>query len=306
MSPNPPPIQSSSQVPSGDAPARVARAEALGEGLPPLLIAAERVAATVAQGVHGRRRIGTGETFWQYRLHGPHDTAHAVDWRRSARSDDLFVRETEWEASQSVWMWSDRSPSMNYRSRKSRPTKSDRAALLLLATAAALLRGGERIGLLGHDRRASGGRTGLKRLAERYLTLGDHDAAFPASVDLPKHSQGVLFSDFLAPVEVWEKRFAEFSQQFVGGLAVQILDPAEETLPFSGRARFLGLEAEGEFMAERVETLRPDYRTRLAAHREALRHAARAAGWDLLVHRTDKSAEQALMAIYVALARQGG
>ena len=45
---------------------RVARAEAIGEGLPPLLIAAERVAATVAQGVHGRRRVGTGETFWQY------------------------------------------------------------------------------------------------------------------------------------------------------------------------------------------------------------------------------------------------
>lgn len=284
---------------------RVARAEAIGEGLPPLLIAAERVAATVAQGIHGRRRTGTGEAFWQYRLHGEHDSAHSVDWRRSARSDDLYVRETEWEASQSVWAWADRSPSMHYRAAKNRVSKADRAAILLLASAAALLRGGERLGLLGHDRRASGGRTGLKRLAEKFVTLGERDAAYPASVDLPRHSQGLLFSDFLAPIELWERRFAEFSEQRVGGLAVQILDPAEETLPFSGRARFLGLEDEGEFVAERVQTLRPAYQSRLAAHRDALRRAARAAGWELLVHHTDHSAEQAMMAIYVALSRDG-
>ncbi len=43
------------------------RAEALAATLPPLLVAAERVAATVAQGVHGRRRAGMGESFWQFR-----------------------------------------------------------------------------------------------------------------------------------------------------------------------------------------------------------------------------------------------
>ena len=42
------------------------RAELLAERLPPLLVAAERVAMTVAQGVHGRRRVGVGETFWQF------------------------------------------------------------------------------------------------------------------------------------------------------------------------------------------------------------------------------------------------
>ncbi|HIP80173.1 MAG TPA: DUF58 domain-containing protein, partial [Kiloniellaceae bacterium] len=38
------------------------RAEQLAATLPPLLVAAERVASTVAQGVHGRRRVGQGET----------------------------------------------------------------------------------------------------------------------------------------------------------------------------------------------------------------------------------------------------
>lgn len=287
---------------SGASPlARVARAEALGGSLPPLLVAAERVASTVAQGVHGRRKVGTGETFWQYRPYGETDSAHAVDWRRSARSDSLYVRETEWEASQSVWVWTDHSASMAYRSSKNRMSKGERAELLLLAVSAGLLRGGERLGLLGADRRANGGKSALKRLAMQMLLGREDRSGFPASVDLPAHATGLLFSDFLAPVETWARRFAEFSEQRVRGLAIQVLDPAEEELPFDGHARFQGLEEEGDFIARRVDAIRPDYKRRLLTHREALRSAARAAGWELLIHRTDRSAESALMALYGAL-----
>ena len=80
------------------------QADILAGNLPSLLVAADRVAATVAQGVHGRRRAGQGESFWQYRAYEAEDPTHHVDWRRSARSDALYVRENEWEAAQSVWL----------------------------------------------------------------------------------------------------------------------------------------------------------------------------------------------------------
>ena len=102
------------------------RAEQLASTLPPLLVAAQRVAATVAQGVHGRRRVGQGETFWQYRRYLPGDSVRMVDWRRSAKSDQVFVRETEWEAAQTVWLWRDTSASMRWRSRRDLPEKADR------------------------------------------------------------------------------------------------------------------------------------------------------------------------------------
>src|SRR3981189_1289102 len=92
------------------------RAEELAAALPPLLVAAERVASTAAQGVHGRRRVGQGETFWQFRQYQPGDAAARVDWRESAKSQRLYIRETEWEAAQSVWLWRDASPSMDYSS----------------------------------------------------------------------------------------------------------------------------------------------------------------------------------------------
>ena len=91
---------------------------AAGEGrtlaatMPRLILEARRVAATVIHGLHGRRRAGPGENFWQYRRFVSGEPASRVDWRRSARDDHLYVREQEWEAAHTVWIWPDRSPSM--------------------------------------------------------------------------------------------------------------------------------------------------------------------------------------------------
>ena len=67
------------------------RAEELASLVPPLMVAAERVASTVAQGVHGRRRVGTGEAFWQFRQYQPGDSLHRVDWRQTAKRDRVYV-----------------------------------------------------------------------------------------------------------------------------------------------------------------------------------------------------------------------
>ena len=85
--------------------------------MPRLILEARRVAATVIHGLHGRRRAGPGENFWQFRRFVSGEPAQRVDWRRSARDDHLYVREQEWEAAHTVWIWPDRSPSMAFASR---------------------------------------------------------------------------------------------------------------------------------------------------------------------------------------------
>ena len=102
-------------------------------------VEATRVSSTVAHGIHGRRRAGPGETFWQFRQFGALDAATLIDWRRSASSDHLFVREREWEAAHTVWLWPDLSASMNFRSHLSATTKRDRAVVLALAAAELLV-----------------------------------------------------------------------------------------------------------------------------------------------------------------------
>lgn len=128
-------------------------AQTLADRLPDLLLEALRVANTVVHGIHGRRRAGTGETFWQFRQFQGSDPATVIDWRRSASSDTLYVREREWEASHTFWLWPDVSPSMIFRSHLAPITKRDRALVLTLAIAEMLVRAGERIALLGLLRR---------------------------------------------------------------------------------------------------------------------------------------------------------
>ena len=113
------------------------RAETLGAALPPLLAEAQHLANTVLLGEHGRRRAGMGDEFWQYRPAMGTDSARSIDWRRSAQSDQHFVREKEWQAVQTVVFWVDQSQSMQFTSASEQPTKSARANLLAMALAAA-------------------------------------------------------------------------------------------------------------------------------------------------------------------------
>ncbi|HYM01983.1 MAG TPA: DUF58 domain-containing protein [Stellaceae bacterium] len=277
------------------------RAEQLAAGLPPLLVAAERVAATVAQGVHGRRRVGQGETFWQFRQYQPGDPVPRIDWRESAKSQRLYVRETEWEAAQSVWLWRDASASMGYASSGDLPTKRHRADVVLLALAALLVRGGERVALLGSGLPPSSGRAVLNRFALSLERPGSN-ANMPEFEPLPRYAQLVLMGDLLAPLDEIHDRISRFAANGLRGHLFQVLDPAEETLPFAGRVRFDGFEQEDSLLISRVETVREDYAKRLAAHRQGLADIARGAGWSFGTHRTDRPPHTALLALYGALA----
>lgn len=282
------------------------RAEGLAATLPPLLVAAERVASTVAQGVHGRRRVGLGETFWQFRRYQPGDSPQMIDWRQSGKSQPVYVRENEWEAAQTVWLWRDRSPSMDYRSANSLPTKRERADLLTLATAVLLVRGGERVGLLNSGQRPDHGKFALNRMAGQMTDPRNAHSpdALPQPEPLPRHAQVVLVGDLLSPLPEIHATVSALTGRGVRGHLLQILDPAEETLPYEGRVEFEGFEGEEELLVPRVEAVRQTYLERLRAHQDGLDALARAAGWTYAVHRTDRSPQTALLGLWGALARE--
>ncbi|MBM3560780.1 MAG: DUF58 domain-containing protein [Alphaproteobacteria bacterium] len=273
-----------------------------------------RVAATVAQGVHGRRRVGTGDAFWQYRRYDYGDAAQSVDWRRSARGDDLFVRQTEWEAAQSVWLWRDASASMRWASSKSLPTKAQRADLLTLALMSLLVRGGERVALLGEPGVPASGRAALIRLAEALIRsaaravagVAADDASVPPPVPLPRYATVVLVGDFLAPWEELSASLRALAARGIAGHLLQLLDPAEATLPWHGRSRFLGLEAEGDLLVGRAETLRSGYIAQLAERQHQLTEIARTAGWSYAATTTDTPPQPALLALYMAMSGARG
>jgi len=276
-----------------------AEAHGLAARMPVLLIESQRVAHTVAHGTHGRRRAGPGETFWQFRHFDQNDARTGIDWRRSASSDHLFVREREWEAAHTVWLWVDLSPSMRFRSSLSHVTKESRALVLALALAELLARGGERVGVFG--RPPFTGRAAARRVAE--VLMGDtSEASLPPNAKLSRFSECLLFSDFLEPIPEMAERFEEIAEQGVRGHLIQVLDPAEETLPYAGRTEFAASEGRDRMIAGRAENLRERYQERLKRHRTDLADMTRRLGWSFLMHHTDRPPEEALLSIHTRLA----
>lgn len=278
----------------------------LAAALPRLVLEARRIAANVIHGLHGRRRAGTGENFWQYRRFVSGEAAQNVDWRRSARDDHLYVREREWEAAHTVWLWPDRSPSMAFASKGARDSKLERALVVSFALAELLVAGGERVGIPGLMA-PSASRGIVDKMAQVIL----HDHATRAS--LPPHfvpsplSEIVVVSDFWSPVAEIVSMLAGLSASGAHGILLQVVDPAEESFPYAGRIEFIEPEGGGTITAGRAETWAKDYVARVAAHRDVIREEAGKLGWLFSTHRTDRSAAEVLLFLHggMAVARGG-
>jgi uncharacterized protein (DUF58 family) len=259
------------------------------------MVQADHLAASVSLGVHGRRRAGIGESFWQFRRYASPDSSSDIDWRQSAKSQHIFVREREWEAAQTVWFWRDASPNMSFKSAS--VSKRARADLLLLALASLLVRGGERVGFAGMEGAPAASRLALTRIGR--AMFGKAQGVLPPQVPFARGNQLVWFSDFLE--EDAFDRMKKLSHQGVEGHLVRIIDPAEEDFPYSGRTRFEAPDGQSEEIFGRAERVRNSYRARFTAHGERIAQAASRLGWTCTAHRTDHAPQASLIALHAAI-----
>ena len=270
---------------------------ALAASMPRLILEARRVAATVIHGLHGRRRAGSGENFWQYRRFVSGEAAVRVDWRRSARDDHLYVREQEWEAAHTVWIWPDRSQSMLFASASAQGTKLERSLVIALALAEVLVEGGERIGIPGLMR-PTASRNVVEKIAQAIVHDQAERTSLPPTFSPSALAETVVLSDFWSPIARVHETIAQLSANGSAGHVVQIVDPAEETFPYSGRIEFVEPEGAGTITAGRAETWRADYIERIKRHRADIRTETDRLGWSFIVHRTDRPASELLIKLH--------
>jgi uncharacterized protein (DUF58 family) len=272
----------------------------LAASLPRLVLEARRIAANVIHGLHGRRRAGAGESFWQYRRFVSGEPSQNVDWRRSARDDHLYVREQEWEAAHTVWIWPDRSPSMIFRSPLAKETKLDRALIMALALAEVLVDGGERVGVPGLTR-PSGARNVVEKIAQAMIHDPVARASLPPTFAPAPLAEIIVLSDLWSPIADVHRTIAQLSATGAQGHVVQIVDPVEETFPYSGRIEFVEPEGAGTITAGRAETWREDYAARIERHRAEIRLETDRLGWSFIIHRTDRPASELLLKLHEQL-----
>jgi uncharacterized protein (DUF58 family) len=279
---------------------------AVGEGrtlaatMPRLVLEARRVAATIIHGLHGRRRAGSGENFWQFRRFLSGEPANRVDWRRSGRDEHLYVREREWEAAHTIWIWPDRSPSMAFASKLAESTKLDRALMMALALAEVLVRGGERVGVPGLTR-PTGARNVLDKIAQAMVHDPQTRTSLPVNFAPSSLAEMVILSDLWSPIADVRGMISQLSSSGARGHVVQIVDPAEEIFPYAGRVEFVEPEGAGSITAGRAENWRDDYVGLVEKHRAAIRAETRRVDWSFIIHRTDRPATELLLALHAQL-----
>ncbi len=279
------------------------RARARAGLIPDLLVEAKLIANTVFSGWHGRRKRGISENFWQFRPYVPGETMSRIDWRRSARDDShIYVQDKEWQAAHTVWLWVDESDSMLFKSEAATVSKQSRALVLAFAMAELLARSEERVGWLGLTNPILS-RNAAEILAEA-LILAKPQTSFPNLVDLGSHSDLIIVSDFLDPVEDITEHLASLFKQGARGHVVQIIDPVEEVFPYQGRVEFSDPESGEKFTVGNAESLKSGYELELASRSAAIQDRVNALGWSFTRHHTDRLASEALLSLHTYLSER--
>jgi uncharacterized protein (DUF58 family) len=270
------------------------------ENFPGLLLKAEAVAQSLMAGVHGRRRVGIGESFWQFRPYQSGDARRDIDWKQSAKRNDTFIRQTEWEASQTLWLYRDASESMNFSSSKKLLPKKFYAEVLLLALSMLALSGGEQVGLLGT---ALSPQRGYPSVQKIYETIPQQTHLTLSGRLIMPHSRLVVMSDFYFPPDTIRSFCESLAVRKIKGDFIQIIDPAERTLPYTGRVKFQDIEDDhaSPIIIANVESVRSAYEEKFLRHQQDIAEMGRDFGWGFKSFATDMPPEAALADIYNGL-----
>ncbi|WP_208436028.1 DUF58 domain-containing protein [Bartonella phoceensis] len=254
--------------------------------IPYFLLQARQIANTLITGEHRQHKRGQGENFWQFRPYIEGESVTRIDWRRSARDEHTYLREHEWQMTQTVWLWPDQSASMHYCSRFSKISKGDYSIILTLALASLLARNGEHIAIptLMSPTVAS---NAIERIA---LALENYQSEnpFPNFATITRFSQAIIISDFLDYPEKIIQDLTILSTKQVTTHLIEISDPAEENFPYRGHTEFFDPETKEKHIFGKAENLREHYCKLYQARRQELTDFCSCQGWTYHVSTTNQ------------------
>jgi uncharacterized protein (DUF58 family) len=107
-----------------------------------------------------------------------------------------------------------------------------------------------------------------------------------------------VLSDFWSPMNEIRTMLAGLAASGAHGTLVQIVDPAEETFPYSGRVEFVEPEAGSMITAGRAESWANDYVARVALHRDEIHAETNKLDWLFSTHTTSRSAAELLLFLH--------
>lgn len=270
-------------------------------GLDDLIVQAEKIAHNITPGTHHQKRSGGGEYFWQFREYNTQDQAQSIDWRQSAKNDTLYVRQNEWQTPQSLLFWCQNNRGMKFRSNRKLRYKIEEAMIICLSLAMLAEQAEEYIRPLYKTERFSAPL--VPHLGQFLYKDNKDELPDAAKINVQKNSSTILCGDFLAPIEQIQTSLHQLKAQKSYGLLIQVLDPAEIDLPYSGRVVFQQADGDGRQLINHVGSIRDSYKDRINKHIERIKSECQKIGFDYILHITSSDTRNLIMQIQHYLER---
>ena len=275
-------------------PLSIVKAQDLSASFERLLARHQTVSSLSAYGLHNRKRSGLGERFWQYRAYETGEDASKIDWRRSARGDQLYVKEKELESLRDYNIWIDCASSMKFLSTLGQEDKLTRAIIIGLAIADLILRSGDRVGLLGSSAPSSS-HVALKQIAhqlEEHI-VSNFNSSIPLLARPSKRSKIIIISDFLNNSANLKDTLNYYSNFEISGLIIMINDPCEVAFPFSGETQFFNTENNQHYYAGEAQHIAKQYHRVFEKHKLHTQKIAIENRFQYYHHITNQSVDEA-------------
>jgi uncharacterized protein (DUF58 family) len=186
---------------------------------------------------------------------------------------------------------------MAFASKQARDSKLERGLIVTFALAELLVAGGERVGVPGLMT-PTASRSVIDKMAQAMLHDDAARLSLPPSFVPSALAEIVVLSDFWSPISEIRTMLAGLSASGAHGTLVQIVDPAEESFPYSGRIEFIEPEGGGVITAGRAEKWADDYVARVARHRDEIRSETNKLDWLFSTHTTSRSAAELLLFLH--------
>ncbi len=267
--------------------------------LPKIVFDSEVLSRNIIEGLHASRFSGKGEEFWQFKEYRRGDDISSIDWRKSAASSKILVKQKENETAKTIYFYFDRTKSMLFKSKKSLQNKYQAAVLLTLTLSRMFLKNRENVYHF-NNKSVIKCSNDLSSFTEHFL-LKENDINYPDKSLIADNSICFIVSDFLYDLEAVENFLINLKKKNVGGFLIQVLDPLEINFSVKENLILNDLETNAKLRIDESKEYKDFYDKRLNVLQKGLKSLCKNSNWSYLLYDTNKNIKPVLLEIFKSI-----
>ena len=264
--------------------------------LPKIIFDSEILSRNIIEGLHPSRFSGKGEDFWQFKEYRQGDNVSLIDWRKSAASSKVLVKQRENETAKTVYFYFDKTKSMLFKSKKKLQSKFEVAILLTLTLSRIFLKNRENVFHFKTKKNIVRCSNDLSSFTKSFL-LEENHIEYPNKSLLANNSICFIISDFFYDIKIVSNFLSSLRKNNISGFLVQVLDPLEINFNIGENLLLNDLETNAKLRVGESKKYKTFYDKKFNDLQNNLQELCENSNWSYLLYDTKKNIKLTLIDI---------